>query len=104
MDYMYRGEVNISQDQLAALLKAAESLQIKGLSDNRGGAATAAGAAATKTSSSDQQSAAASKHNAVPANKSGLTIEHKQRPISKQLAAAAAGGATESDVSMSREG
>lgn len=37
MDYMYRGEVNISQDQLAALLKAAESLQIKGLSDNRGG-------------------------------------------------------------------
>lgn len=38
MDYMYRGEVNISQDQLAALLKAAESLQIKGLSDNRGGA------------------------------------------------------------------
>ncbi|XP_030388088.1 longitudinals lacking protein, isoforms N/O/W/X/Y isoform X5 [Scaptodrosophila lebanonensis] len=42
MDYMYRGEVNISQDQLAALLKAAESLQIKGLSDNRtGNAATA---------------------------------------------------------------
>lgn len=36
MDYMYRGEVNISQDQLAALLKAAESLQIKGLSDSRG--------------------------------------------------------------------
>lgn len=35
MDYMYRGEVNISQDQLGALLKAAESLQIKGLSDNR---------------------------------------------------------------------
>ncbi|XP_045496060.1 longitudinals lacking protein isoform X1 [Colias croceus] len=35
MDYMYRGEVNISQDQLAALLKAAESLQIKGLSDNK---------------------------------------------------------------------
>ncbi|XP_073846015.1 longitudinals lacking protein, isoforms H/M/V-like isoform X4 [Musca autumnalis] len=37
MDYMYRGEVNISQDQLGALLKAAESLQIKGLSDNRSG-------------------------------------------------------------------
>ena len=41
MDYMYRGEVNISQDQLAALLKAAESLQIKGLSDSRGGATPA---------------------------------------------------------------
>lgn len=37
MDYMYRGEVNISQDQLGALLKAAESLQIKGLSDNKKG-------------------------------------------------------------------
>ncbi|XP_017836854.1 longitudinals lacking protein, isoforms H/M/V isoform X10 [Drosophila busckii] len=42
MDYMYRGEVNISQDQLAALLKAAESLQIKGLSDNRSGGSNAA--------------------------------------------------------------
>lgn len=41
MDYMYRGEVNISQDQLAALLKAAESLQIKGLSDNRSGSCPA---------------------------------------------------------------
>ncbi|XP_076238015.1 uncharacterized protein LOC143181488 isoform X3 [Calliopsis andreniformis] len=37
MDYMYRGEVNISQDQLAALLKAAESLQIKGLSESKTG-------------------------------------------------------------------
>ena len=42
MDYMYRGEVNISQDQLAALLKAAESLQIKGLSDNRSAGGTTA--------------------------------------------------------------
>lgn len=40
MDYMYRGEVNISQDQLGALLKAAESLQIKGLSDNRNSSTT----------------------------------------------------------------
>jgi len=46
MDYMYRGEVNISQDQLAALLKAAESLQIKGLSDNRSGGSSGTAAAA----------------------------------------------------------
>ncbi|XP_017151203.1 longitudinals lacking protein-like [Drosophila miranda] len=31
MDYMYRGEVNVSLDQLDAFLKAAESLQIRGL-------------------------------------------------------------------------
>lgn len=45
MDYMYRGEVNISQDQLAALLKAAESLQIKGLSDNRSSSSSGTAAA-----------------------------------------------------------
>ncbi|XP_046663271.1 longitudinals lacking protein-like isoform X5 [Homalodisca vitripennis] len=34
LDYMYRGEVNISQEQLGTFLKAAESLQIKGLTDS----------------------------------------------------------------------
>lgn len=33
MDYMYRGEVNVAQDKLNTFLRAAESLQIKGLSD-----------------------------------------------------------------------
>lgn len=33
LDYMYRGEVNISQEHLATFLKAAECLQIKGLTD-----------------------------------------------------------------------
>lgn len=37
LDYMYRGEVNISQEQLSTFLKAAESLQIKGLTDSGGG-------------------------------------------------------------------
>lgn len=36
MDYMYRGEVNITQEQLGSFLKAAESLQIKGLTENSG--------------------------------------------------------------------
>lgn len=34
LDYMYRGEVNISQEHLGTFLKAAESLQIKGLTDS----------------------------------------------------------------------
>uniref|UniRef100_A0A1B6KYR2 BTB domain-containing protein n=1 Tax=Graphocephala atropunctata TaxID=36148 RepID=A0A1B6KYR2_9HEMI len=46
MDYMYRGEVNISQDQLGTFLKAAESLQIKGLSDNGDGDARDVGSTA----------------------------------------------------------
>ncbi|XP_039284598.1 longitudinals lacking protein isoform X3 [Nilaparvata lugens] len=37
LDYMYRGEVNITQEQLGTFLKAAESLQIKGLTDSGGG-------------------------------------------------------------------
>lgn len=30
LEYMYRGEVNVAQDQLAALLKVAEQLKVKG--------------------------------------------------------------------------
>ncbi|KAK8384881.1 hypothetical protein O3P69_014448 [Scylla paramamosain] len=32
--FMYRGEVNVSQEQLAALLKVAETLRVKGLADS----------------------------------------------------------------------
>lgn len=34
MHYIYHGEVNIAEDQLADLLSTAESLQIKGLTDS----------------------------------------------------------------------
>lgn len=34
VDYMYRGEVNIARDKLNTFLRAAESLQIKGLTDS----------------------------------------------------------------------
>lgn len=54
MDYMYRGEVNISQDQLGTFLKAAESLQIKGLSDN-GDDARDVGSTATKRADSSSK-------------------------------------------------
>ncbi|XP_036669107.3 longitudinals lacking protein, isoforms H/M/V isoform X22 [Drosophila suzukii] len=90
MDYMYRGEVNISQDQLAALLKAAESLQIKGLSDNRTG-----GGAAPKPESSGQQ-----QHHRGGKLSGAYTLEQTKR------ARLATGGAmdTSGDVSGSREG
>ncbi|XP_050092123.1 longitudinals lacking protein-like isoform X2 [Anopheles aquasalis] len=105
MDYMYRGEVNISQDQLAALLKAAESLQIKGLSDNRSSSSSSSAAAGGLHQQQQQQqqqkqqsetTAAKSLQPPVPANKaSGLTIENK-RPLKSEL--------LDSDVSGSREG
>lgn len=33
VDFMYYGEVNVSQDQLPAILKIADMLKIKGLAD-----------------------------------------------------------------------
>lgn len=97
MDYMYRGEVNISQDQLAALLKAAESLQIKGLSDNRGSSSSSSAAAPSQQKQQQSETATAkSLPPPVPVNKaSGLTIENK-RPLKSEL--------HDSELSGSREG
>lgn len=93
MDYMYRGEVNISQDQLAALLKAAESLQIKGLSDNRGSSSTAP---SQQKQPQNETSATKTLPPPVPANKAtGITIENK-RPSKPDM--------LDSDISVSREG
>ncbi|XP_077555476.1 uncharacterized protein LOC144169907 isoform X14 [Haemaphysalis longicornis] len=36
VEFMYRGEVNVSQDQLSALLKTAETLKVKGLAEVTG--------------------------------------------------------------------
>lgn len=36
VDFMYHGEVNVSREQLSSLLKAAEALQVKGLTDLTG--------------------------------------------------------------------
>ncbi|XP_065162285.1 longitudinals lacking protein, isoforms H/M/V isoform X12 [Atheta coriaria] len=73
MDYMYRGEVNISQDQLGALLKAAESLQIKGLSDNRKGETE------TKKSVLPPPPAKSPPPTASLPKVQGLTIEHRRK-------------------------
>ncbi|XP_045462071.1 longitudinals lacking protein, isoforms H/M/V [Harmonia axyridis] len=75
MDYMYRGEVNISQDQLGALLKAAESLQIKGLSDNRKGGDVKTAAPAPPKSPQPAST--------IP-KVQGLTIEQRTRENSRE--------------------
>ncbi|KAJ0183636.1 hypothetical protein K1T71_000059 [Dendrolimus kikuchii] len=36
IDFMYRGEINVSQEQIPALLKVAETLKIRGLTDVSG--------------------------------------------------------------------
>lgn len=76
MDYMYRGEVNISQDQLGALLKAAESLQIKGLSDN-----SRKGETETKKAVNPPPAAPKSPPPAQLPKVQGLTIEHRRKDL-----------------------
>lgn len=76
MDYMYRGEVNISQDQLGALLKAAESLQIKGLSDNRKGSDV-------KPTVPQLQPKSPQPASTIP-KVQGLTIEQRSREDSRE--------------------
>lgn len=92
MDYMYKGEVNISQDQLGQFLKAAESLQIKGLTDGGGG----------ENDSKDVGSTSHKRHDPPPIRKSvppntsrssvvlpshgtGLTIEPSKRSLPSHL-------------------
>ncbi|KYN03480.1 Longitudinals lacking protein, isoforms A/B/D/L [Cyphomyrmex costatus] len=75
MDYMYRGEVNISQDQLAALLKAAESLQIKGLSESK-----TAGSCKTESRPQKTVSLPTAPSLDIPHASSGLTIEKNKVP------------------------
>lgn len=84
MDYMYRGEVNISQDQLSTFLKAAESLQIKGLTDGGGNedgtpSAPVKAPIATPVRKPVQQSIVRSQSTAAQ----GLTIE--RRPESPHI-------------------
>lgn len=79
LEYMYKGEVNVAQDQLAGLLKAAETLKVKGLvEDNNhttGGTPTPPNhspyphPAVTTTSSSDYRenaNASYTRSNSVP--------------------------------------
>ena len=103
MDYMYRGEVNISQDQLAALLKAAESLQIKGLSDNRtgGGSSNAAPSRAEQQQQQQQQQQHHRGLNVPGGSKlgGGYTIEAQTK-----RARVGAGPMDTQDMSASREG
>ncbi|XP_053594325.1 sex determination protein fruitless isoform X33 [Microplitis demolitor] len=103
MDYMYRGEVNISQDQLAALLKAAESLQIKGLSESKtGGSGSTSGSSKAETRS---QKTAAPQPTApsldIPHPSSGLTIEKNSKVPRQSLAQTSVGDLPEDSASPS---
>lgn len=94
MDYMYRGEVNISQDQLAALLKAAESLQIKGLSESK---TSGSNKMDTRQQKVVPQVTAAPCD--IPQGASGLTIEKNKVPTRQNLPQGSVGDLPEDSAS-----
>ncbi|CAN8005213.1 unnamed protein product [Ixodes hexagonus] len=65
VEFMYKGEVNVSQDQLSALLKTAETLKVKGLAEvtgeNRHGLVSVDGADARTISTARPESPPMSK-------------------------------------------
>ncbi|CAG5097863.1 Similar to lola: Longitudinals lacking protein [Cotesia congregata] len=99
MDYMYRGEVNISQDQLAALLKAAESLQIKGLSESKTGSSGSTSSSKAETRS--QKTAPSAPSLDIPHSSSGLTIEKNNKVPRQSLAQTSVGDLPEDSASPS---
>jgi len=65
LDYMYKGEVNIAHDQLAALLKVAEMLKVKGLVQDNNASYQSPSAAGTPAADEDRNIISTSSPNHV---------------------------------------
>ncbi len=69
LNFMYRGEVNVNQEDLQAFLAAAEDLRIRGLSDRGGGGKGGGGEEEGKSSRHSTPPAAATSKRLVPTQK-----------------------------------
>ncbi|XP_059479949.1 protein bric-a-brac 2-like isoform X2 [Neocloeon triangulifer] len=80
VDFMYRGEVNVTQEELNSLLRAAESLQIRGLYGNEQQKVAAAVTKATELSKKDDDS----NLDTIPIVSVNMTTEEKSSPNASQ--------------------
>ncbi|KAF4527458.1 hypothetical protein B566_EDAN016222 [Ephemera danica] len=112
IDYMYRGEVNVSQEQLAALIKTAESLKIKGLADGGSDkhkkqpsppAATSSPVPPPPPPPPQQPPALAAEHRNSPVNNvregSASPVSRKRRKRSRRRSGDSIEGSVESSLS-----
>lgn len=72
VEFMYKGEINVSQEQIGPLLKIAELLQIRGLAEVNGGEHEVNAIPTTPTKSKNKPSAAQT----IPAKKSNQSFSH----------------------------
>ena len=61
LDYMYRGEVSVQEEELPALLKVAEALKVKGLVEDKTGKPNGSSSSSVSKEASGAGSAAASR-------------------------------------------
>ena len=86
--FMYRGEINVAQNQLASLMKTADNLKIKGLSEVSSQDQSSSGALAASTASTSLIPTSSSKvTNATPSsssssNGSGISLSSGTTPSS----------------------
>ncbi|XP_065343974.1 protein bric-a-brac 2-like isoform X1 [Cloeon dipterum] len=81
VDFMYRGEVNVTQEELNSLLRAAEALQIRGLYGNEQQKVAAAVTKATEKNLNDDES---HPDNITPSVSVNMTTEEKSSPDASQ--------------------
>ncbi|XP_063238106.1 protein bric-a-brac 1-like isoform X2 [Bacillus rossius redtenbacheri] len=77
VEFMYKGEINVSQEQIGPLLKVAESLKIRGLADVNG--EPEFGGDAKKWSAASSQGAAVAAHDLSPDSAASPAHRHKKR-------------------------
>merc|ERR1712141_132430 len=87
VEFMYRGEINVAQNQLASLMKTADNLKIKGLSevssqDQSSGALAASTASASLIPTSSSKVTNATPSSSSSSNGSGISLSSGTTPSS----------------------
>lgn len=82
LEFMYKGEVHVSQESLNSFLKAAECLQVKGLSTEHGRLAAAPSSSSASSTASSVVAAAMAAAVAASSHDGGMALDSTPPPAS----------------------